>query len=74
MKINKKEQKKVDDWNKNYQVGQKVIVKKDDGAEIKTVTTSHAALLGGHTAVCWFRDISGCYCLDRAKAIGEQNE
>ena len=31
MKREAKEQKKVDDWNAKYEVGQKVIVTKDGG-------------------------------------------
>ena len=65
----RQQQKKVDVWNVTYSVGQKVIVKKDDDTEIETVTTNEATLLGGHTAVVWLRDISGCYLLDRVKAI-----
>ena len=68
-KLQQQEQKKVDDWNAKYPVGQKVIVKKDNGDEVETVTTHEATLLSGHTAVGWFKDISGCYCLDRARAI-----
>jgi len=47
MKTDKKEQKKVDDWNRKYPVGQKVIVKKDDGTEIETFTNCYAELLEG---------------------------
>ena len=68
-KLQQQEQKKVDDWNSKYQVGQKVIVTKDNGDKIETVTTNEATLLGGHTAVGWFKDISGAYSLDRAQAI-----
>lgn len=69
MKIDKKEQKKVDDWNDKYDVGQKVVITKDDGTKVETITDSKAELLSGHTAVCWFKGIRGFYCLGRAKAI-----
>jgi len=67
--MSKKQQNLVDDWNEKHQVGQKVIVKLDNGHEVETVTTHEATLLSGHTAVGWFRDIRGCYKLTRAKAI-----
>ncbi len=69
MKINKAEQKKVDDWNSKYDVGQKVIVKMDSGEERETETKYPAEVLSGHTAVGWFKGISGCYLLERATAI-----
>lgn len=64
----RKEQKKVDDWNAKYDVGQKVIVTKDDLSEIKSVTTHPAEILCG-TAVGWFEGIRGAYMLERARAI-----
>ncbi len=68
-KITEQEQKKVDDWNNKYPVGQKVIVTKDDLSEFETVTSHPAQVLEGHTAVGWFKGISGCYLLERARAI-----
>ena len=68
-KLQQQEQKKVDNWNAKYPVGQKVIVTIDNGDKIETVTTNQATLLGGHTAVGWFKDIRGAYSLDRAQAI-----
>lgn len=65
----KNQQKLVNDWNKKYPVGQKVMVLKDDGSEVKTITTHEATMLGGHTAVGWFKDIKGCYALQRVRAI-----
>ncbi len=59
----------VDAWNNKYDVGQKVIVRMDDGTEKKTVTRHEAEVLGGDSAVGWFKDISGCYLLERARAI-----
>jgi hypothetical protein len=67
-KITEQEQKKVDDWNNKYAVGQKVIVTKDDGSEFETETRYPAEVLSGHTAVGWFKGISGCYLLERARA------
>lgn len=69
MKINKKEQKKVDSWNKKYLVGQRVVVTLDNGEKKETFTNHEATLLSGHTAVGWFEGIIGCYDLDRATAI-----
>ncbi len=52
-------------FNNQYSVGSKVKIKTDSG-EIKEVTVeSPATILGGHSAVGWFEEISGCYSLDR---------
>lgn len=52
-------------FNKTYEVGARVKLKMDNG-EIKIVTVkSPATILGGHSAVGWFNEISGCYSLDR---------
>lgn len=57
----------IQDFNKKYAVGDKVKVKFDNG-EMKEVTVSHAAtILGGHSAVGWFEEISGCYMLSRVQ-------
>lgn len=68
-KIAIKNKKMVDAWNGKYKVGQKVKVKKDDGSFVETETKHEATMLGGHTAVGWFKDIRGAYSLERAKAI-----
>jgi len=64
-----KEMRKVSEWNARYKVGQKIRVTKDDGTVVETETIHEATLLGGHTVVGWFKDIRGCYALERAKAI-----
>lgn len=70
MVIGKKNQLKlVAGWNKKYPEGTEVIVKKDNGAEIKTKTRSEAWLLGGHTAVILLEGISGCYALERIRLL-----
>lgn len=67
-----KEKHKVDDWNRKYPIGQKVIVELDSGKTVETITTHKATLLGGHTAVAWLKDIIGCYDLDRITAITDK--
>ena len=62
-------QKKVDKWNAKYQVGQAVDLQKDGGEIVRTKTRSAAEVLGGHTAVIWLEGVTGCYMLDRAKAV-----
>lgn len=58
-------QKQVDLFNGTYGIGCKVDIKLDSG-EIQSVTVEHeATILGGHSAVGWFEEISGCYSLDR---------
>lgn len=63
----KHQEKLVRKWNEKHPVGTPVIVTKDDGTEIKTMTVHEATLLGGHTAVAWLKDISGCYSLERVR-------
>ena len=64
----KHQEKLVREWNEKYPVGTQVIVKKDVQTEVRTVTTHEATMLGGHTAVAWLKDISGCYSLERVRA------
>jgi len=70
----KYQEKLVREWNEKHPVGTPVIVRKDDQTEIRTVTTHEATMLGGHTAVAWLKDISGCYSLDRVRAVVEQGK
>jgi len=62
-------QGKCDAWNARYKVGQAVTVRQDSGYERVTKTSSPASVLSGHTAVIWLDGISGCYLLDRVKAV-----
>lgn len=58
-------EKEINDFNAKYKIGQKVELKKDSG-EIVEVTIKHeATILGGHTAVGWFDEISGAFLLSR---------
>lgn len=65
----KKLQKQCDDWNASNHVGCNVIVTKDNGSEVPTVTTSEAQVLSGHSAVIWLKGVSGCYMLDRVRRM-----
>lgn len=61
----RKNEKMIADFNSKYSAGDKVkLLKDDDSVEVVTVS-SKATLLGGHTAVGWFEEISGCYLLER---------
>lgn len=60
----------VAEWNSRHEVGTKVVVRKDDGSKVETATRSKAEVLSGHSAVIWLEGISGCYLLDRVKAVG----
>lgn len=66
------QQAAVDEWNANWNVGQRVRVTLDDGSVIETETRSEAELLGGHTAVIWVDGIAGAYRLDRCKSVAEK--
>ncbi len=64
-KSQKQLQEQIDKFNGTYGIGCKVDIKLDS-EEIKSVTVSDkATILGGHSAVGWFKEISGCYSLDR---------
>lgn len=57
-------EKQVNTFNEIYSIGDKVRLHVDDNS-VKTVTVSNkATILGGHSAVGWFEEISGCYSLD----------
>jgi hypothetical protein len=68
----KEQQRKVDDWNKRWPVGQAVTVRRDNGEGLLTKTTSEAQMLSGHSAVIWLEGISGCYLLGRVTPVTEE--
>ena len=52
-------EKQVLKFNQKYTIGDTV------GINSKTLTVSApASILGGHSAVGWFKEISGCYSID----------
>jgi len=55
-------------WNRTNQVGTAVIVRQDDGTDLKTSTRSEAFVMGGHTAMIMVEGISGGYMLSRVRA------
>lgn len=59
----------VDQFNASCPVGTKVSVMMDDGSLVETTVRHEATILGDHTAVGWFEDISGCYMLSRARKL-----
>ncbi len=57
----------VNSFNKVYPIGTKVNVRMDSG-EIKSCTVYNVAtIMGGHSAVGWFEEMSGAYSLDRVQ-------
>jgi len=62
------DEKMVREWNEKYPIKTLVTVTKDDSTEIYSQTTSIARIMCG-CAVIHVKDISGCYALDRVKAI-----
>jgi len=54
----------VEYFNGKYPVGSKLKLKKDFGGVIEVTVSNKATILGGHSAVGWFEEISGCYSLD----------
>ncbi|MEK7342472.1 MAG: hypothetical protein AABZ73_01470 [Pseudomonadota bacterium] len=62
-------QRQVDAFNARYSVGQPVILQRDTGEPLRTVTRSEAQILSGHSAVIWVEGVSGCYLLDRVTPV-----
>jgi hypothetical protein len=63
-------QAQCDKFNAENPIGTEVLVRKDDGSKVLTITTSIAQVLSGHTPVIWLKGISGCYLLDRVSKAG----
>lgn len=69
-KREQQQQELVNEWNSKYKTGQRVLVRKDGGQEIETVTSGEAVMMCG-TAVCWGNSISGAYMLERFRAMDD---
>lgn len=64
----------VDAWNQEHPPpGTAVVLIKDDEAKFNTKTRSWAEVLGGHTPVVWVNGISGCYLLERVRAVSKED-
>lgn len=55
-------QVEVDQFNRLYPVGTRVLLRKDSGT-VETVVRAPAGILSGHSAVAHFDGISGCYAI-----------
>jgi len=62
-------QHQVDTFNAAYSIGQRVVLRKDDGTDFETHIRARAATLPGHLAVIWVKGIAGCYLLDRVTPL-----
>lgn len=58
-------QKEVDAFNKNYKPGDRCVILLDGGEKMGVTVKAEASILGGHSAVGWFKEIRGCYSLGR---------
>ena len=63
---------RVSEWNGLYRVGTEVIVKMDDGSDVRTRTRSEAWLLQGHTAVILLEGRTGGYLLERLRPVSRE--
>jgi hypothetical protein len=52
-------EKQVNKFNEKYKVGDTVVI-----AGKWLTVKSPASVLSGHSAVGWFKEISGCYSID----------
>jgi hypothetical protein len=57
-------------WNTRHNVGVRVVYVSDHRGPIFTVTRSRAQVLGGHSAVIWLENVTGCVALERVTAMG----
>lgn len=57
------EQRLVTNFNIEFPVGTKVFLRKDTET-IETYVRASAEVLGGHTAVAWFKGVSGAYAIE----------
>ena len=71
-KIHRKEEEKVEKWNRTHPISVLVDLKLDNGKVKRTRTRTHATLLSGHSAVIWLHDVTGCYSLDRVTVVDEK--
>lgn len=62
-------QKQCDAWNSANAVGAAVKVRLDSDEIRETRTRTEAQVLSGHSAVIWLEGITGCYLLDRVRAV-----
>jgi hypothetical protein len=62
-------QAQCDEFNAATPIGSEVLVKRDNGENVLTRTSTEAQVLSGHTAVIWLEGISGCYLLDRVSKV-----
>jgi len=58
-------------FNKAFAVGDTVLVERDNGETLETITRSEAWNLSGHSAVVQLKGISGCYAIKRVKPVEE---
>lgn len=61
-------QQQVEKFNLRFKCGDKVKLRQDAYSDWEEVTVrSPATILGGHSAVGWFKEKSGCHSLDFVK-------
>ncbi len=58
-------QKQVDDFNAKYNIGALVHISTSENTHKDCTVKAPASILGGHSAVGWFNEITGCYSLDK---------
>lgn len=58
---------KVSAWNAVCPIGTPVVVDRDNGEQLSTVTRSEAYLLNSRVPVILVKGIAGCYALGRVK-------
>lgn len=57
----------VERFNRDFPVGTPVMLRKDTGI-VETVVEAPAEVLGGHSAVGWFRGVRGAYSIENGRA------
>jgi hypothetical protein len=65
-------EKACDDFNKKYPIGTAVLLLKDFAEVPITVKVWYPAhVLSGHSAVAFFKGVSGCYDINSVKGLAD---
>lgn len=57
-------QRIVEQFNAEFPIGTRVMLRKDNGFWIETRVRASALLLSGHSPVAWFDGVSGAYSIE----------
>ena len=59
-----KEMAKVNQFNRTYDIGDKVKIRFTPSVIEECTVKSPASILGGHSGVVWLKEVASCYSID----------